>query len=105
MITKLFIVLFAFSFSLNVFSAPIAADCLTHSGVLNEIVSNQCGHDGTETLAAKDQHGYSDKAEQSALAHVHLREKPPSLAETLMAMFFIPGLILLWFSRFTKSSK
>jgi hypothetical protein len=105
MITKLIATLFTLCVSLNVLSAPIAADCLTHSGMANESVSNQCIHDGAETLGAKDHQNYAEKIEQETPVHIHLSKRSPSLAESLMAIFFIPGLILLWFSRFTKSNK
>lgn len=107
MITKLLVTLYVFSISVSVLSAPISADCLTSSGVSNEAARHHglCAHDESEAAAIKNQRDYADSVEQEALAHIRMSKRSPSLAESLMTMFFIPGLILLWFSRFTKSSK
>jgi hypothetical protein len=107
MLTKLLLTLFVFSISVSVLSTPINADCLASSKMSNEAAKNQglCIHDEKETSAAKSQQYYADSVTKEALAHIRMSKRQPSALESLMAMFFIPGLILLWFSRFTKSNK
>lgn len=107
MLTKLLVTLFVFSISVCVNSSPIATDCVASLEISNGVASKQnlCADiDSKETTAAQHQ-SYSGVRENEVVAHVRLSKRQPSFAESLMAMFFIPGLILLWFSRFTKSSK
>lgn len=106
MMTKLFATLFLFSISLNLFSAPMSADCVTSLKISSEGAMSQVTCDnGTGTSAAKDQQTYASDVEKEALAYLQLSKRSPSLIESLLTILFIPGLILLWLSRFLRSNK
>ena len=99
---RLTIALFIFSLSIHLHSAPVDADCTKLFDTPQSETSNQrlCGQtDGKNATQTKD------TAESEILTQIHLSKRKPSLAESLMAMFFIPGLFLLWISRFAKSNK
>jgi hypothetical protein len=105
MLTKLCVILLVFSISICAHSAPTSADCVASLEIPNGAADNQnlCSRvNAKETTTAKNQQRYS---ENEVFTHIRLSKRQPSLAESLMAIFFIPGLILLWFSRFTKSNK
>lgn len=111
MITKLFLTLFVslflFSISTNVLAAAINDLCEVPSGISNKVANSHvvCGDIDKENAHANNEQRYSDDVEKEAREFIRLSKRRPSIAESLMAIFFIPGLVLLWFSRFSKSSK
>ena len=108
MMTKVLVTFLVFFLSANALSTPIVANsCITSWDIFKATANNQrpCGNIADKETAVKNQQNYSDDIEKEAFAHIRLSKRQPSIAESLMAMFFIPGLILLWCSRFAKSNK
>lgn len=107
MLNKLLIAALVFFISSNVSSAPVAANCKTSFEHIEKRESGQtlCGRSDAQSTLPNNQSAIAADLEKEVPNHVRLSNRQPSIIESIMAMFFIPGLILLWFSRFTKSSK
>ncbi|RZA07012.1 MAG: hypothetical protein EOO68_04060 [Moraxellaceae bacterium] len=108
MITKRLITFFVFFLSANAFSAAtITNNCKMSLDIANTTMHSleSCNFIDDKEAAAKDRRHYENNIAQKTPKHIQLSKRQPSIAETLMTMFFIPGLVLLWFSRFTKSNK
>lgn len=105
--TKLLVTLILFSASLNLFATSVTEVCEKSSAAAHQIANKQtlCLPAENENSFAKNQPDYSDNGDKENLTHIRLSKRQPSIAESLMTIFFIPVLILLWFSRFIKSNK
>ncbi len=91
--------------SINVIAENNVADCI-FSGEISALNSDK--------LVNLCSTNYEPKTRISAVPNVsnndvitlfHVKQKKSSLAESITVVLFIPGLILLLFSRFTKSAK
>jgi len=105
--TKLLVTLILFSASLNLFATSVTEVCEKPLAATHQIAHKRtpCLSVENENPAAKNQPEYSGNADKENLTHIRLSKRQPSIAESLMTIFFIPVLILLWFSRFIKSNK
>ncbi len=101
---RLALTLVLFSLSIHSYSAPVNADCLAATKTTqNEIHHSMLCTTVDDKGEAKNK--TSGTPGNEVLTQMRLSQRQPSAAESLMAMFFIPGLILLWIARFAKSNK
>jgi len=99
---KFILAIFIFFISLVANSLPM--DCVASFGNTQAANSQDvCVQTENDKKAEATQN--ADLEGNQTLAHLRLSKRQPSLAESIIAMLFIPGLILLWFSRLSKSNK
>ncbi len=99
---RLLIVLLLFSLSIYSHSALATDGCVNAVVVpLNGANSQASCNQLNVKVAMKD----ADTAKSQVMVTMHLSKRQPSPAESLLAMIFIPGLILLWILRFARSDK
>lgn len=100
---KLTTVLFLLFLSIHL-SASVNADCVSTFDAAHDETHHQslCNSSDIKKVTAKKN---PDIIEGETLPHMRLSNRQPSLIESLIALIFIPGLILLWLLRFVKSNK
>lgn len=89
--------------AINAVADSGSPDCLSFENVLSHAPTSMCNlipahQSENDSVSTHD-------ANNDVVSLFHVKETKSSIAEAITVVLFIPGLILLLFSRFTKSAK